>query len=331
MLNHELVPVLCAHQASNDLLREQYGVDLSEAELLKDNFNLVYASGPFIIRISPASKKGLAEIRAELKWLSFLMARDISVNRVIPTASGENYLRLEVEGDKLYCVVFGREKENKVQESDWTKVHFQKLGALTGRLHQASIDFQEEVDKDFIHWHEQSKAASFNYLPNDDRKLSALHHLLHEKIMAQPRTANTYGVIHYDIHHGNYFLLRDQPGTPLLLFDFEMTCRGWFLQDIAVILYYASNRNTTHNKTPRHQFEQDFLSAFQTGYAKYLPELVFDWEVIQTHLLYRDLFVYGFVLEAWRGRELSEGDLRFLALLEANIAERRLSWEESLS
>lgn len=304
-------------------------MDLSEAELLKDNFNLVYARGPFIFRISPASKKGLAEIRAELKWLSFLMARDISVNRVIPTASGENYLRLEVEGDQLYCVVFGREKEDKVQGSDWTTAHFQKLGALTGRLHQASIDFQEEVDEDFIHWHEQSKSAAFSFLPKDDRKLPLLHRSLHEKILAQPRMANTYGVIHYDIHHGNYFLLRDQPGAPLFLFDFEMTCRGWFLQDIAVILYYASNRNTTHSQMPRHPFEQGFLSAFQTGYAKYLPGLVFDWEVIQTHILYRDLLVYGYVLDAWQGRERSEGDLRFLSLLEANIAERRLAWEAS--
>lgn len=329
MLNHELVPLLLEHAPSSDLLREQYGVDLSEAELLKDNFNLVFAQGPFILRFSPAIKKGLSEIRAELKWLSYLTARGISVNRVIPTNSGAQYLHIEVGEDKLYCVVFEKMEGDKIQDAEWTKDHYRKLGDLTGRLHQASASFQNEVDQDFTHWNEQSKCASFNFLPEDERQLPLLHQALHQKFIALPRSPSTYGVIHYDIHQGNFFLLRDLPGSPLFLFDFEMTCQGWYLLDIAVILYYASNYNSAAGNVSRTEFEPAFLSAFQETYAAHKPDTIFNAELIQDFLLYRDLMVYGYVLEAWQGRVRSEGDLRFLAQLEGNITERRARWEKS--
>ncbi|MEM9525490.1 MAG: phosphotransferase [Bacteroidota bacterium] len=329
MLNHELVPVLRAHQPSNDLLREQYGIDLSEAELLKDNFNLVFACGDFIFRFSPARKKGIAEIRSELKWLWYLTEQGLLVNQIIPAKSGGNYLVFRVDQELLYCVVFEKMQGYSVQKADWGAAHFRKLGRLTGQLHKASITFQAEVDQDFVHWHQHSKCYSFQLLPQDERQLSGLKQALEEKFLKLPKHQDNYGVIHYDIHHGNYFLLRDRPGIPLFLFDFEMTSQGWFLLDIAVILYYASNLNTTAGDQARAEFEKQFLEYFQQGYRDYFPGSSFDQGLIQDFLLYRDLLVYGYVIDAWRGRELTEKDHRFMRLLEDNIAERKVRWENT--
>lgn len=322
MLNHELRPFLLSDKALRQLVREAYGVDFSTAQLLKDNFNFVFATKGLILRFSPARKKRLQEINAELSWTRFLNHRGLRVNRIVPAKSGVLYLTIAVADEVLYLVAFEKSLGATMEGSDWNTQHFAKLGALTGQLHRASMDFQPQVNANFPHWHQQSKCAAFPALPEDERQLPAIHQSLHNKFIQLPQLPDQYGVIHYDIHQGNYFLLRDQAGAPLFLFDFELTCLGWYLQDIAVILYYASNYNTSKDTTARPAFEQQFLEAFVPAYREYLPDLVFDPGLLQAHLLYRDLFVYAFVLDAWVGRELSAGDQRFIRQLEENISTR---------
>lgn len=322
MQTHELVALLQAHAPTRRVLRKEYGIDFSQAELLKSSFNLVYSVGSLILRLSPARKKGLAEIRSELKWLRFLAAKGLPVNEVVATKSGGDYLTLTAETSSFFCVVFNKIIGQPLSNAEWGAEHFRSLGKLTASLHRASIDFHPLVDEDFPHWYDQSKVAAFRALPSDERRLPEIWKSLHQKFVSLPQTPGTYGIIHYDIHYGNYLLQPDRPGHPIGLFDFEMTCRAWFLQDIAVVLYYASNRNTSFEGLQREEFERTFLNEFHAAYCKIMPDIVFDEVLIQDHLLYRDLFVYSYVLDAWRGRELTAGDTRFIRLLEANIAER---------
>lgn len=322
MLNHELRPLLVSNASLHQLVQQQYGVDFESAELLKDNLNFVFATPSLILRFSPAGKKDLREILAELRWTQFLNDGNLPVNRIIPATSGELYLTVNVAKEKLYLVVFERSLGGPITGEDWNVRLFSKLGTLTGQLHQASLAFRPQVDHNFPHWNEHSKCACLTALPDDERRLPQILEQLNRRLAAQPQPEDQYGVIHYDIHQGNYFILREAGESSLFLFDFEMTCLGWYLQEVAVILYYASNYNTAINKASSKSFESEFLEAFGASYCKFMPEVSLDYQLIQDHLLYRDLFVYAYVLDAWQGRELSAGDQRLLNQLEANIASR---------
>lgn len=322
MLNHELRPLLLTNDGLQQLILEEYGVHFESAILLKDNFNFVFATEKLILRFSPATKKSIKEITAELRWTQFLNKRRLSVNLIVPAKSGALHLTVKVATETIYLVVFERSLGAPIDGQDMEGELFTKIGELTGQLHQASIQFQPQVDSNFPHWNQQSKCACLTVLPHDQRNLPEILKQLNLLFEALPQEAGHYGVIHYDIHQGNYFLLKDAPNTPLFLFDFEMTCLGWYLQDIAVILYYASNYHAAHGNKDRAGFEDRFLKIFSTAYQKYMPEVVFDKALIQAHLLYRDLFVYSYVLDAWQGRELSEGDHRFIRQLEGNLAAR---------
>lgn len=322
MLNHELRPLLQSDEPLHELLREAYDVDFSSAKLLKDNFNFVFATEKLILRFSPARKKSLQEISAELSWTQHLNQQHLSVNQIVTAKSGEPYLKVTVAGEELYLVVFVRSKGTPITMADWDEGLFSKLGALTGQLHQASLAFQPQIDHNFPHWHQQSKCACLAALPEDERRLPFILGQLNHQLAAQPQLPSHYGVIHYDIHQGNYFLLKELPDTPLFLFDFEMTCLGSYLQDIAVILYYANNFNWAHKKQSQKEFEQYFLQVFGAAYHKFMPGVALEMEVIQAHLLYRDLFVYSYVIDAWKGRDLSAGDLRLINQLEQNITRR---------
>ncbi len=322
MLNHELRPLLVADQYVADFLKAEYTVNFGEAKLLKDNFNFVFATPKLILRFSPASKKSKREIEAEIHWTAYLNARRLPVNEIIRGASGNVCHELTVAGQLLYLVVFLRCMGTPLEYSNWGSNHFAKLGTLAGQLHRSSRAFHDQVTERFPHWHQHSKAAVLHDLPDDQRQLPRILEKLLQRFNQLATGPEDYGIIHYDIHQGNYFILTDQPRHSLFLFDFEMTCQGWYLQDIAVILYYASNLNTTLRGTLGETFEQDFLKAFLVTYQPLMPEVVIDEALIQAHLLYRDLFVYAYVLDAWRGRERSAGDQRLLDLLTANIARR---------
>lgn len=322
MLNHELRPFLLTAPHLHQLLLEEYGIHFGSAKLLKDNFNFVFATDQLILRFSPARKKSIREITAELRWTQFLNERNLPVNRIVAARSGELSLTINVAEEELYLVAFVRSHGEAITDKDWNTELFSELGALTGKLHQASLAFRPQIDDNFPHWHQQSKCACLLTLPDDERRLPQILEQLNRKLAAQPQQASHYGVIHYDIHQGNYFLLREAPENPLFLFDFEMTCLGWYLQDIAVILYYASNYNSRCTKEARGRFEQRFLEAFTATYQQFMPEVALDKQLIQAHLLYRDLFVYAYVLDAWKGRDLSAGDQRLLDQLEGNISAR---------
>ncbi|MEO0734344.1 MAG: phosphotransferase [Bacteroidota bacterium] len=321
----KLLAALRKDGAAYRLIQQEYGIRWQGMTMLRNNFNFVFGSKELILRFSPAFKKPSTELQAELKWTAFLAARGFFVNEVVLTQSGKAYLEIPVGEELLYAVCFVRSPATAPQAEDYGPDLYRKLGDLLGRMHLASREFAP--DASFPHWYEQSKTAAFPVLPDDERQLPQLLAKLNQRFAALPRPPEEYGVIHYDVHQGNYFLLRDQPQIPIFLFDFELTCQGWYLQDIAVVLYYLSNRNALVGKTPRAVFEADFLLHFQEAYEQHLPDITFDAELIQAHLLYRDLFVYAFVLDAWSGRlGLDESQQRFLHLLENNLAERSANY-----
>jgi len=61
--------------------------------------------------------------------------------------------------------------------------------------------------------------------------------LLVNEFLTYPKSKENYGLIHYDIHRGNFLLVGSE--KKLILFDFEMTCKSWYINDVSAVLYYA--------------------------------------------------------------------------------------------
>ena len=53
-----------------------------------------------------------------------------------------------------------------------------------------------------------------------------------------PQDDVNYGLIHFDVHAGNFFV--DGAGT-LTLFDFDDCHYNWFANDIAIVLFYMQS------------------------------------------------------------------------------------------
>jgi Ser/Thr protein kinase RdoA (MazF antagonist) len=131
-------------------------------------------------------------------------------------------------------------------------------------MHAANQKTNPQLSEQFVNWNKQSKAASLDQLPKDERQLPELRQRLEAIFSGYPKTPANFGIIHYDVHQGNYLLEADR----INLFDFEMVCPSWYENDIAVALYYAHFFNQRIQQFPEKEFQRFFLEFFLLGYRK---------------------------------------------------------------
>jgi Ser/Thr protein kinase RdoA (MazF antagonist) len=120
-------------------------------------------------------------------------------------------------------------------------------------------------------------------------------------IRALPKDDGAYGLIHGDIGVGN-FTVRDDGAVTL--FDFDEAQYSWFVEDIAVQLYYLVYVcGGEDGKSLREEQARRFMHHFMKGYA---PEHSLDeyWvRQIPLFLRLRELIVYIGAFRNWDGDE----------------------------
>jgi len=216
------------------------------------------------------------------------------------------------------AVQFEKIKGSEVGEATWNAAHFQKLGKLTGLIHRTSQGYPKKAHLKYSHWDELVECDYATILPKGERNLQQLNDRLVAEFRSYKRNAENYGLIHNDIHHENYLLTCQE--NKIVLFDFEVACQSWYLYEIATALYYASLVKRKRNDL---SFEQTFLRNFLKGYRMEYDLPPVDFEVILKFMLYRDLFIYGYMLKMWQHKTTPQPVQKYLALIDTSMAVRR--------
>jgi len=258
-------------------------------------------------------------IIAELTFMQFMLDKGLPVAKPILSIAGQLTKKVQLESGYLTAICFEKIVGFKATKEVWNERHFEELGVLAGSLHKYSLDFQQETNLTYESWDKIAK-SQLESLPKDERGLQELHQKLIEEFQTYPITTTNYGLIHYDIHFGNY-LFKDEDHQ-IILFDFEMLCYSWFINDIAIILYYAFYLKG--DKTEM-EFQNDFLPHFWKGYESKFAIAESEKEKIPKFLLYRDLLVYNFLNKIWEGKELTPEDIQYKKKLDNSISTRRKS------
>ncbi len=305
-----------------DILTEAcrlYDTSASEAELLKGSSNLVYDCGDKILRLSHSDIRGHSEVKLEIDWITLLQAQQLPVVELIPSVNGRALE--QIGGDNHFTVVcFEKIDGKKVTESEWNEQHFQKLGKLLGQLHRTQK--KQDNDAHYKHWDEIVEFENYKLLAD----LNPDYHDMHEALVKEFRTYNrskeNYGIIHYDIHHGNYLLVGEE--KKLVVFDFEMACKSWYVNDIACVVYYAKHFPPARDEV---DFENRFLAAFWKGYETENQLTEREKEKIPKFLLYRDLVVLAFLRNIWDFEKINDQEKAYVAMMKQSIAKRRVILE----
>lgn len=299
-------------------LCSKYGIHPTTTSLIKEDSNLIYDCGDSILRISHSDIRSATDMELELDWLDFLHQKKVPVVRIIPSLAHEKMEQVGGQEVRFTAVLFEKIKGNKINESSWNSTHFQKLGSLAGLIHRTSQAYPFKEQFSYSHWHELIECSYTTILPKDERELQQLTEVLVTEFHSYSRDSGTYGLIHNDIHHENYLLTGQE--NKIVLFDFEVACQSWYLYEIATALYYACLVNRKRNDE---EFEQVFLSNFIKGYRKEYGLPVVDFDIILKFMLYRDLFLYGYITKIWQHKESPKPILDYLSHIDTSIEIRR--------
>jgi Ser/Thr protein kinase RdoA (MazF antagonist) len=212
-------------------------------------FRVTTSSGEqFVLRIHAATNftgtaptYSVAEIESEVRWLTALHSNtDLLVPEPVPTHTGAWVPTVAVDAvpEARACVLFrwlpGRFRRAAPQPKTYTRVghvmaalhrHAQQFGCPAGFV-RPTLDWETMFGP-------TSTFGSVAESPLLTPREGALFHTLMAELragMAQVgRDANTFGLIHADIHPGNYLVVGNHVG----IIDFEDCGFSYFLFDLA--------------------------------------------------------------------------------------------------
>lgn len=199
----------------------RFGTEAEHLTSLEAFENFVYAFdtpvGGRILRLTHSSHRTFGEVTAELEWLTYLADRGVGVARALPSRSGARLEVLPVGESAFYVACFERAPGHRLEAYDthlWNETLFTAWGRTVGTMHRLTKDYQPGRDRR-LHWSDEP------FLQQAPRYLEpvmlARLGVLTSKIDALPRDRDSYGLIHTDVHPGNFLVDQGQ----LTVFDFD--------------------------------------------------------------------------------------------------------------
>ena len=247
---------------------------------------------PTILRITSMKHRTLQELLSEIEWIRYLFNHKIPVLKCISTLSGMDCVSLEELN--CYLMLFSKVPGHGPGQGDWTEALFEQWGTLLGKMHRLSGSF--EPSKTFIRsFTENIFTSRWNRIQTKiDPKIRKQYLSLINQIMSFPHSRDHFGLIHSDLHPGNFFI----DDGKMSLFDFDDLQYGWFVFDIAIVLYYSfwladlKEETWYQNTVERSETSIFILQHLLKGYEKEFP-LCKEWkEMLPVFLYLRQMELY---------------------------------------
>ncbi|WP_406687512.1 phosphotransferase enzyme family protein [Rossellomorea vietnamensis] len=300
----------------------RFGCGTSHAKKLGDFENYVYevhkGEVPYILRLTHSSHRSKGEVEAELQWINYLHKHGVNVSLVNDSETGNLVEVLETGDTHFFVCLFDKAPGKPVMMDDplFDDDLFYKWGKLTGHMHRVTKGYVQDENKR-ERWDQDDVLDYDNYLSSvEDRDIIEKGRLNKENIRGFKETQDSFGLIHSDIHPGNFFY---QDGD-LHVFDFDDSMQFFFVSDVAIPLYYSvwwKFRNETLEI--RSRFGERFLIAFLQGYVAEC-EIGDEWvKRIPHFLLLRDLTLYTVFHKKWDLENLSEREQSLLTQIRERL------------
>ncbi|PLT28518.1 phosphotransferase enzyme family protein [Peribacillus deserti] len=305
-----------ANVFSEDLLQKGCKLYYGSTETLKklgDFENYIYEvkveGESRILRFVHSSHRSHELIEAEVEWVEYLYKNGASVYRHFVSANGCLIEPLEAaDGTVFYVSSFeklpGRQIAWKEVEKN-LKIAY-SWGKSLGLLNRLSKTYNN-VKCFRPQWDEEELFDIEQYKPDITKHILNYRDEILLQISTLPKNSDTYGLIHSDLHHGNF--LYDQ--GRIHIFDFDDSAYHWFASDIAMPLYYIVMQRDFTTKETRQEFIHAFITSFLEGYSteNILPEKLA--ESIPLFLKLRDVVLLSVLYKKFDFEKLDDHDRLF--------------------
>lgn len=247
----------------NKYFLEKYHLQESEINFIggfmNDVYEVQYNKKPYILRIGSKNIKSKKDVEGEIDFVNHLRDKGLSVCGVQKAQSGDLFF----ETDDEIAVLFEKAKGDFVKNDSeyWNKDLFFKWGKTLGKMNNFVKNYKPQESIKRYKWYEDPF-----YTPEivDDEEFQEMFNEYIEKIKNYEININSYGLIHSDLHHGNFMF----NGDDLYIFDFDDSTYHYFIHDIAMPIFYAVRFIPLDNIDERYKFAEEFFVNFMRGYLE---------------------------------------------------------------
>jgi amicoumacin kinase len=217
----------------------RFGISLASLQLLGDHQAYVYGgyAGPLgnvVLRITHSSHRSVEWIEAELEWIKYLTQQGVPAARPVESLGGL-WVESIAGGEFLVCC-FTKALGGLIGDEQLRPSLFAVLGRTLGRMHSLTKRFVPVVQRP--HWFELDAYDVCRYVPTGQREFRHRALAIIRTLSDTPRSNNTYGLIHADLHFGNIFVHE----STITCFDFDSCQYHWFGYDLAAIIFFSARR-----------------------------------------------------------------------------------------
>lgn len=213
-----------------------------------------------VLRLTEPTHRTLKEIESELHWLNFLSENGMQVAHPIQSLNGA--LAVEMPGEnKYFAAVFEKAPGSSLNDEDINDELLKTWGQYLGKMHRLTQTYKppspilprQQWEKD------ESLAMALRSMDRDDPIPYQRMNELLEWMRSLPQTENCYGLVHTDLHRGNFFV---KDGI-ITAFDFDDSCYQWFSYDFTAPINSVHKNFSEGNKHPD---KNKTLEIFLSGY-----------------------------------------------------------------
>lgn len=249
---------------------QRYGIPLGSAKAIDTFESFIYEyerdGAGYILRIGHSLRKSEALIQAEVDWINYLARGGVSVAQALPSLSGKLVEVIDdAHGGQFLATAFMRAKGQRPWEAGWSTERYENYGQLLGQMHALALTYQPAPESKRPEWDESAFDFIGQYLPASEVSAHREYKSLLGHIQSLPKDKTSYGLIHQDAHQNNFFM--DTDGT-LTLFDFDDCAYSWFINDIAIVLFYISMDAEELGYKSASHFTHEFMTCFLRGYRR---------------------------------------------------------------
>lgn len=229
--------------------------------------------GSFILRIGHDHRRNENMVRGEVDWINDL-ARGlgpengipVSVAKAVESLQGNLVEKLE-DGQGAYFLatsfvqVKGKHATRQVMMADGM---VETYGRMLGRIHALSRNYRpSDPAITRPQWDDAVMLDVPELLPDSEWRVLDQYQALMAHLHSLPRDdRSAYGMIHFDAHGGNFLV--DEQGH-IALFDFDDCCYSWFVNDIAIVMFYILV-NAPNPASLAAEFFPRFLRGYRQEY-----------------------------------------------------------------